>query len=97
MHTSTPLYVSSAMFEIVAEVLFKPLIGLIRFIGLIAFEGVIFRPLYWLGWCVLKLVTLGKLPKGEINNPDHETRNIEFLTWSLGVLMVLIFGVTTFA
>jgi len=83
------------MFEIVAEVLLKPLIGLIRFIGLIAFEGVIFRPLYWLGWCVLKIITLGKLPKSGINQPDYELKNIEYLTWSLGIFMILIFGVTT--
>jgi len=85
------------MFEIVAEVLFKPLIGLIRFIGLIAFEGVIFRPLYWLGWCVLKIITLGKLPKSGINQSDHELKGIEYLTWSLGILMVLIFGVKALA
>ena len=85
------------MFEIVTEVFFKPLIALIRFVGLIAFEGVIFRPLYWLGWCVLKLITLGKLPKAEINQPDYESRNVEYLTWSLGIFMILIFGITTLA
>lgn len=85
------------MFEVIAEFLFKPLVGLIRFLGLIAIEGAIFRPIYWIGWCILRCVPFGNLPKSGINKPDYEMKYIEYLTWIVRFLMIIIFGVTSFA
>ena len=53
------------MAELVVEFLFRPFIALIRIIGVLALEGALFQPIYWLGWAILKIISLGKLPSSK--------------------------------
>ena len=81
------------MVEEVLDFFIKPIASIIRFVGLIVFEGAIFRPVYWLGWIFLKLVTFGKLPKKGLNQPDYESKEIEYLTWGAGFALICFFGI----
>ena len=81
------------MIEEIAEFLFKAIVAIIRFIGLIVFDGAIFRPIYWLGWLLLKCMTIGAIPKAGINQADYETRMIEYLAWGTGFTLICIFGI----
>jgi len=75
--------------EVVAEFLFRPLIALIRFIGIVVMEGIVFRPVYWLGWCILKTISLGKLPEKTVNDCHWS----EILCWVLGLAAIVLAGI----
>jgi hypothetical protein len=81
------------MLEDAVDLLIKPISSITRFVGLIVFEGAIFRPMYWLGWFSLKLATFVALPKKGINQPDYEIKKIAYLTWVTGFALICIFGI----
>ena len=76
------------MAELVVEFLFRPFIALIRIIGVLALEGALFQPIYWLGWAILKIISLGKLPSSK----GDDWHWSEILCWVIGVVLIIMVG-----
>ena len=66
------------------ELVVEAIIALIRLIGILVFQGAIFQPIYWIGWCILKTITFGKVPK-KIQGDYHWS---EFLCWAVGLIII---------
>ena len=67
------------------ELIFETAVLLVRFFIALVLQGLIFQPIYWLGWCVLKTFSLGKLPK-KIHDDYHWS---EILCWIIGLVIIV--------
>ena len=72
--------------DVLFEFLLKSLGWLMRIIWSLFETAVITRPWYWIGWCILKVVSFGKYPLHSINSESEEPNSIVIAIYMVGVV-----------
>jgi len=66
------------------------LLGIIVFSVFLIASGATARPLFWIGWILVKTFTLGKLPKTSIDDVDNIKNPLKSIVWYLGLFLISV-------
>lgn len=70
----------------ILELIFKPFSWVFRLFVLLLEQGIITRPWYWIGWLLLRVLTIGKYPLYGPNDEDLEGIRVSVITYVLGCI-----------
>jgi hypothetical protein len=73
--------------DILFEFLIKGFGWLLKIIWSLVETAVITRPWYWIGWCVLRILSFGYFPMRSINSEHSETEAVKYIVYSVGIMV----------